>query len=448
MKSKSSSNFQNSVTEEAIQRTSASIISSSSKPKFGPNLNITKPVQWLHNYRKDIQTFIDNNSCRNITLNECIDIINDVFESKFKSNERALQGIPNCPLETLEQHLFRILENKYGLRTLAVEHAGNLLNAIEIYSKSNNEVFIFQKIFRNEIEEEFRFVQLDLVQSIHELVLVNLKNKFIKKDQNNLQKILQEKLSSGWIYEEEWKDIISFLYNEQDASKLHDNLIKLAQNEVEDNKEILAASKSNTVACNLPHQFSPGHHHKITKANMNYIISSITPNSSHSSEIYSSPTVLSYDTENIKDIKRLGYLSSTFQSKTSKDVNKLRSSEIQKRSNRKDGYKLIFPKFIKAVLDFQLINHVEYLVPFRTIFNQFDLNNDGVLSSIEFVSFFSSLQNQIYFNDITQGITHKNIFTDENIKIEIMKSLDPFNSDRFIFSNCVKIIQKVQDYNN
>jgi len=43
-------------------------------------------------------------------------------------------------LETMEQHVFRTYEAKYGLRSIAVEHAGALLRSLLKHSSADNEV--------------------------------------------------------------------------------------------------------------------------------------------------------------------------------------------------------------------------------------------------------------------------------------------------------------------
>ncbi len=55
----------------------------------------------------------------------------------------AFLGIAgNVPLETMEQHVFRTYEAKYGLRSIAVEHAGALLRSLLKHSSTDNEVRI------------------------------------------------------------------------------------------------------------------------------------------------------------------------------------------------------------------------------------------------------------------------------------------------------------------
>jgi len=56
------------------------------------SLALTAPINWLYIFRKDIQKAIDENRCRDITINECKETINKIYESKVISNEKAMKG--------------------------------------------------------------------------------------------------------------------------------------------------------------------------------------------------------------------------------------------------------------------------------------------------------------------------------------------------------------------
>ena len=58
-------------------------------------------------------------------------------------------------IETMEIHVYRSMEKKYGLRSLAVEHAAMFLDGLKRYSYDHIDVEVFYKIFCNEIEEGF-----------------------------------------------------------------------------------------------------------------------------------------------------------------------------------------------------------------------------------------------------------------------------------------------------
>lgn len=61
--------------------------------------------------------------------------------------------------------MFTYLNHRYGLKTLIVETASALLNALKVYSVPANdltpadcEILLFSKILRNECDEDFRHI--------------------------------------------------------------------------------------------------------------------------------------------------------------------------------------------------------------------------------------------------------------------------------------------------
>ena len=80
------------------------------------------------------------------------------------------------PFETLEQHMYSFLNNKYGLKSLVVEWAASIINGLKKYSE-DNDVAVFTKIMKNECEEDFVWVQEQLKSTVKELLRVQLKNK-------------------------------------------------------------------------------------------------------------------------------------------------------------------------------------------------------------------------------------------------------------------------------
>lgn len=167
-------------------------------PSKGP-LALVAPANWLKTFREEVQKAMDTARCREISLKEAKDMINAVYESKQTANDKALQGIGGVPMETMEQHLFRTLEKKYGLRDLAVVHAGMLLKALQRYEAEDNDVKVFQRIFRNEVEEDFRLVQRELQKSIRDLTQVQVMGRYPTKDQGTVAQMLEAKMTTGII---------------------------------------------------------------------------------------------------------------------------------------------------------------------------------------------------------------------------------------------------------
>jgi hypothetical protein len=441
-------------------------------PVRGP-LSLIAPVNWLASFREDVQRALDEGKCRSMTLKECKEAIEKIYESKVVANEKAMQGIGNIPMETMEQHVYRNYEKKYGLRTLAVEHAGTLLKAVEEYAHDDNDVCIFQKIFRNEVEEDFRLVQKELVQAIRDLAVVQLMGRFPTKDTVTINNLLEQKMNSGVIYEDEWRDMVSYLYNANDASTLCLMLKKQAQllrdrdNEIPTFTATLQSPSGGSGAATSPRNMAATGGtlgtmpptspvvlnkglipHKITGPAR---VSTANPNSPDSSQDGLNKTALSasfvlgvpsvarhsgdrygsgqlgFDRNKTKDIKRLGYASSTL---------KIDVKDPNTRS-RKDMLSLPFPMFVKIIQDFQLRTHQEYLVNCQEIFRQYDTDVDGVLNAAEFREFYRSLRRVV--PSLGRHDTEEDELRDF---LAMIKQLDPHETDRVIYSSAVACLQQ------
>ena len=129
---------------------------------------------WIFAFRSDLQKAIDTpHKCRAMTLNECRDSVQHLFESKAVANSKAAKT-GSLPMETMETHVYRVMEKRYGLRSLAAEHTGVLLTSVQRFASQDNDVLLFMKVFSNEVEEEFREVQSELRRSIIDLLRVQL----------------------------------------------------------------------------------------------------------------------------------------------------------------------------------------------------------------------------------------------------------------------------------
>jgi len=89
----------------------------------------------------------------------------------------------------MEQHLYTFLNQRYGLRKLIIENATAVIKATNKYCAVSNEVAVFKNIINNVIDEEFRFVQKQLVMTISELLRVHLKAKLPLKGDEVVTKL-------------------------------------------------------------------------------------------------------------------------------------------------------------------------------------------------------------------------------------------------------------------
>jgi hypothetical protein len=112
--------------------------------------------------------------------------------------------------------MYTFLNQRYGLKSLIVEHASAIIQAVNKYSTIDNDVLVFGKIIRNEIDEEFRFVQKQLKETVVELLRVKLKGMFHLKTDSQVSRMVVSRCR-GYVEPEEWKDIIRYMYNHEDG---------------------------------------------------------------------------------------------------------------------------------------------------------------------------------------------------------------------------------------
>ena len=54
--------------------------------------------------------------------------------------------------------MYTYLNQKYGLKTLIVDWAASLIQAIKKHLRKDHDVTLFAKILKNECDEDFRFI--------------------------------------------------------------------------------------------------------------------------------------------------------------------------------------------------------------------------------------------------------------------------------------------------
>jgi hypothetical protein len=51
--------------------------------------------------------------------------------------------------------MFTFLNQRYGLKTLIVDTAASIVNAIKIYAPNERDIALFAKILKNQVDENF-----------------------------------------------------------------------------------------------------------------------------------------------------------------------------------------------------------------------------------------------------------------------------------------------------
>ena len=113
-----------------------------------------------------------------------------------------------------------------------------------MYSTEDNDICVFGKILRNECEEEFRIVLQKVKNTISDLLTVfqliiqfYLKGKYPLKSNGDIKEIVSQK-NNGLLLEEEWKEIIFYMYEQEDANYLYTKIVEHIKRKYIDNKTI------------------------------------------------------------------------------------------------------------------------------------------------------------------------------------------------------------------
>jgi hypothetical protein len=79
-----------------------------------------------------------------LTLKMMKDMIAEIYQSKEEYDKKCIDT--KVPKETMEQHMYSYLNHKYGLKSLIIEWATNLINGIKTYSIEDSEINLFGKV--------------------------------------------------------------------------------------------------------------------------------------------------------------------------------------------------------------------------------------------------------------------------------------------------------------
>jgi hypothetical protein len=158
---------------------------------------------------------------RVLTKKMLLEIIEEIYASKEAFDRKC--GENKMPKETMEQHMYTYLNQKYGLKNLIIEWATSIINAIRMFSPEDAEICMFGKILRNEIEEDCRLIINKLKITVPEILNCLLKSKYPLKSNGDIKDLTYTKLN-GLLLEEEWKKIISYLYDRSEAGLIENKV--------------------------------------------------------------------------------------------------------------------------------------------------------------------------------------------------------------------------------
>ena len=126
---------------------------------------------------------------RSLTLNQLKDVVNDIYQQKIKFDKKCEENA--LPRETMEQYMYTYLNQRYGLKNLIIEWAAAIINGIKTYLKEDHDIALFGKILKNECDEEFRFIQLHVKDTMLSLMRVLLKDKHSYKAESEINRMIE-----------------------------------------------------------------------------------------------------------------------------------------------------------------------------------------------------------------------------------------------------------------
>ena len=316
------------------------------------------------------------------------EIINELYITKENYDRVCYEN--KLPSETMEQYMYIFLNNKYGLKNLVLDWASAIIDAVKIYGKEDCDINLFGKILKNEQEEGSRLVLIKLKESISSLLeyFYKLKNEY--KSQQEVNNEMKNK-KKGLLLEEEWKEIIQYIYNEEDAQIIENKILSFIK---EQNDKIFSIIEN---AEDINNERFVTYQNNNTTVNTNRDIK---------------------NRENFaKKLKiNLVNIFLTDKKKATREV-------LNNISRLKEEMNIPYYDFIQLVCENQIENRQNYLKKFVQLFKKFDTDEDGVLNEEEFIEMIKTipycLSNLDYYVEI------------------FLNKIDPFNHRRFIFSDCV-----------
>ena len=344
------------------------------------NNNSNQISNFTYGNNNNSQTTLNLSSPKILSIKNTKDIINEIYNSKTIYDKKCYEN--KIPRETMEQHMYTYLNHKYGLKSLIIEWAAAIINAIKLYSNQDSDINLFGKILRNEQEEDSRFILTKIRNTISELFEFYLKSKSPLKSQIDIKKMLENK-KNGILNEEEWKGIIYYIYSEEDAKNL-------------ENKMLFFINKLNG------------------KSDIN-LNTNINNNNINTENIINT----TIGNNNINGNNYINTISSV------KSKTKLTREEIFNLNKNKEELNIPYKDFIRIICNHQIKSREKYLKNFVKLFRKVDNDCDGILSEEEFINLLKSIpycQNKI-----------------EEYTFKFLSIIDPFNNKKITFSECVSL---------
>ena len=233
----------------------------------------------------------------------------------------------------MEEYLYTFFNYKYGLKNMVIEWATNIINGIKSYSYIDNEICLFGKILRNDLDESCQFIMPKIKKNEEENIIKILQKEYILKSYDEViaykNKLIKNRLPLNII-----QKLLDNIYTQKEqerilpkiVQKVNEYKIKIANNEIIVNNNVLYGlncvnNKDNSI------------HNKLSRTELN---------------------------------KKL----------------------IEKEN---ESISITFNELINIIHEFEVNKKENYISLFVKIFKNFDDDNDGILNEKQFINFVKGL---------------------------------------------------------
>ena len=157
-------------------------------------------------------------SVKRWSLKQLKEVLEDVVSAKAKSD--ATRRAHKQPPETMREHLFTYLNQKFGVRAIVDEWAASVVAATEAHADSDCETAAFGRALANFVDEGFVREQRVVSSAVDQLVLASVRSRARAGASDAEIKATHERKMRGDLLEEEWLDVVRFMYGRADGAAI------------------------------------------------------------------------------------------------------------------------------------------------------------------------------------------------------------------------------------
>ncbi|RHY56808.1 hypothetical protein DYB30_002560 [Aphanomyces astaci] len=144
------------------------------------------------------------------------DLIEAIYASKRKYDQ--MNADANTPKETMEQHMYTYLNQRFGLHALIVEYASAIMKGCARYGTVDCDVATFLHLVRNEVDEGYLRLKQKLEDTVVALLRAFLRGLHPRKSEGTITQLVHAKLTSATtLTRDEWQSIVTYMYDTQDT---------------------------------------------------------------------------------------------------------------------------------------------------------------------------------------------------------------------------------------